>query len=103
MIHRHQPMAVFLLAVLLCHSPIAGASDDERNAFPEALIEAMGIPLATDFRGFDPDGEHRPDRAPWAGSNRPYAAVWIWTSTTAARWKRISSDWRSPVRNTRKA
>jgi TIR domain len=45
-----------------------GEANDERHAFHDALTEALDIPLATSFVGFDPEAGHRLGKDQFTGA-----------------------------------
>lgn len=70
-----------------------GAPEDPRLAFPEALMEAMGMPLAPHFMGFSP-GSDRVDRGRYQGA-------WFTLVATLLDVSREEVEERERVRRTR--
>src|SRR5215472_25657 len=58
-----------IIALLVAGIPNNEATPEQsaQMAFPDALCEVMKMPLAADYRGFDP-GRSRVDRGPYEGS-----------------------------------
>jgi hypothetical protein len=66
-------------------------ADDSRKAFPEALYEASALPLAKDFRGFEPKGM-RLDRG-------GYSNAWFSTLATILNVDRVELEERQRKRD----